>query len=60
MFFIAVANVFRCYGNLKFPQIYNGKSESRPLFLPDYRYFDKSFTVTFLGHMNLVKTAEFD
>ena len=51
---------FHCYGNLKFPQIYNGKSESRPLFLSDYRYFDKSFTVTFLENMNLVQTTEFD
>ena len=24
------------------------------------RYFDKSFTVMFLEHMNLVQTAEFD
>ena len=36
------------------------KSESRPLFLSDYRYFDKSFTVMFLEHMNLVQTAESD
>ena len=27
---------------------HNGKSESRPLFLTDFRYFDKSFTVMFL------------
>ena len=51
---------FHCYGNIKFPQIYNGKSEGRPLFLSDYRYFDKSFTVMFLEPMNLVQTAEFD
>ena len=49
-----------CYGNLKFPKIYNGKSESRPLFLSDYRYFDNSFTVMFLEHMNLVQTAELE
>ena len=24
------------------------------------RYFDKRFTITFLEHMNLVQTAEFD
>ena len=39
---------FRCYGNVKFPLIYNRKSERRPLLLPDLRYFDKSFTVMFL------------
>ena len=44
-----------CYGNLKFPEIYNGKSESKSLFLSDYRYFDKRFTIMFLEHMNLVK-----
>ena len=38
----------------------NGKSDSRSLFLSDYRYFDKSFTVMFLEHINLVQTAEFD
>ena len=49
-----------CNGNIKFPKIYNGNSESRTLFLSDYRYFDKSFTVMFLEHLNLVKTAEFN
>ena len=40
--FIAVAT-------LSFHRFYNnGKSESRPLFLSDFRYFDKSFTVMFL------------
>ena len=37
-----------CYGHFKFPYIYNGKSERRPLFLSDFRYSDKSFTVMFL------------
>ena len=49
---------FGYYGNLEFPQIYNGKSDSRPLFLSDFRHFDKSFTVMFLeesnNHMNYV------
>ena len=39
---------FHCYGNFKFPKIYNGKSESRPFLLSDFIYFDKSFTVMFL------------
>ena len=40
-FFIAVAMRFRCYGTFKFPRIYNGNSGSRPLFLSDFRYFEK-------------------
>ena len=40
-------------GDVHFPS-------NRPLFLSDYSYFDKSFTVMFLDHMNLVQTAEFD
>ena len=59
MFFIADAHVFSLLWQLKF-SIDNGKSESRPLFLPDYRYFDRSFTVMSLEHMNLVQTAAFD
>ena len=35
---------FRCYGNLKFPYTYNGKSGIWHLFLCYCRYFDKSFT----------------
>ena len=35
---------FRCYGNLKFPYTYNGKSGNWHLFLCYCRYFDKSFT----------------
>ena len=31
-FFIAVAHVVWCYGHFKFPQSYNGKSESRLYF----------------------------
>ena len=34
---------FCCYGNLKFPLIYNGKSENRRLMLSHACYFDKSF-----------------
>ena len=63
MFLLLLLMCFRCYGNLKFPYIYNGKSESRSLFLSNlsnYTYFDKSFTVIFLEQMNLVQTAEFD
>ena len=30
----------------------NREYKSRPLFLFDYRYFDKSSTVTFLEHLN--------
>ena len=44
--FIAVAHaVFVAMTALSF---HNGKSECRPLFLSDFRYFDKSFTVMFL------------
>ena len=50
-FYCCCSCVFRCYGNFKFPQVYNGKSESRPLFLSDYRYFDISFTVMFVEHI---------
>ena len=62
MFFVAVFMCFRHYGNLK---AYNGKSESRPLFLSHCRYSDKSFTDTFLDlsstkYMNFVQMAEFD
>ena len=35
---------FHCYGNLKFPLAYNGKSENWHLLLPHCRYFDKRFT----------------
>ena len=59
MFFIAVAHVFLLLWQFKV-SIVNGKSESRPLFLSDCRYFDKRFTIIFLGHMNLVQIAEFD
>ena len=48
--------VFYCYcacgfvamATLSFHRFIMGKSESRPLFLSDFRYFDKSFTVMFL------------
>ena len=59
-FLLLLLLCFRCYGKLKFPYIYNGKREGRPLLLSDYRYFDESLTVMFLEHMNLVQTAEFD
>ena len=42
-FLLPLLMCFRCYGNLKFLLTYNGKSESRPLFLYHCRYFDKSF-----------------
>ena len=46
MFLIAVAHVFSLLWQLKVSV--DGKSERRPLFLSDFRYFDKSFTVMFL------------
>ena len=39
---------FRCYGNIKFPFSFNGKSENLPLLISQSRYFDKSFTELFL------------
>ena len=41
---------FRCYGNLKFPLTFNGKSENRRLLLSHSRYFDKSFTEMFFEY----------
>ena len=37
-----------CYGSLKLPFTYNGKSENWHLLLSNGRYFDKSFTEKFL------------
>ena len=51
MFYIVVAHVLSL---LSFDRLIMGKVEIKPLFLSDYRYFDKSFTVMFLEHMNLV------
>ena len=39
---------FRCYGNLKFPLTYNGKSENWHLLLTHCRDFDKSFSEMFV------------
>ena len=47
-FLLTLLVCFRCYGNLKFPLAYNGKSENCPLLLSHCRYFDKSFTEMFL------------
>ena len=58
MFFIAVVHVVSLLWQLlSFLRLIMGKNESRPLFLSDFRYFDKSFTVIFLekscnNHMN--------
>ena len=48
VFLLSLPMWFRCYGNLKFPQTYNGKSGNWHLFLCYCRYFDKSFTAMFL------------
>ena len=43
-FLLPLLMYFRCYGNLKFPLTYNGKSENWLLLLSHCRYFDKPFT----------------
>ena len=50
MFFIAVAEVLHCYGNLKFPLTYNEKSESWSLLLSHCRYFDRTFDKCLLSN----------
>ena len=58
--FIAVAHVFSLLWQLKsFHRFIMGKVKVG-LYFYLTRYFDKSFTVMFLEHMNLVQTAEFD
>ena len=58
--FIAVAHVFSLLWQLKsFHRFIMGKVKVGLCFYLT-RYFDKSFTVMFLEHMNLVQTAEFD
>ena len=42
-----------CYGNLKFPLTYNGKSDW-DLVLSHCRYFDKSFTEMFVELSSLL------
>ena len=59
-FSLSLPMCFRCYGNLKFPYIYNGKSQNWHLFLCYCRYFDKGFSEMFLeksstNHMNFVQ-----
>ena len=39
---------FVAMATLSFYRFIRGKSESRPLFLSDFRFFDNSFTVMFL------------
>ena len=61
--FVAVAHVPSSLWQLKIS--YNGKSESRPLFLSHYSYFDESFAEMFLEksstkYMNFVQITEFD
>ena len=48
VFFIAVVHVVSLLWQLYVSIDYNGKSGSRPLFLSDFRYFNKSFTVMVL------------
>ena len=48
VFLLSLLMGFRRFGNLKFPYTFNGKSESRPLFVSHCRYFDKSFTKMFI------------
>ena len=47
-FLLMLLLCFRCYGSLKFPLAYNGKSGNWPLLLSHCLYFDKSFTEMFL------------
>ena len=56
---------FDCYGNLKIPLTYKGKSENSYLLVSHCGNFDKNFTEMFLGksstkHINFVQTAELD
>ena len=48
VFYCCCACGFVAMATLSFHRFITGKSESRPLFLSDFRYFDKSFTVMFL------------
>ena len=59
MFLLPLLKYFGCYGNLKFPLTYNGKSEIWHLLL-SHCIYDKSFTELFLvlscnKHFNLWK-----
>ena len=47
-FLLSLPLYFRCYGNLKFPYTYNGKSANWHLFLCYCRYFEITFTEMFL------------
>ena len=63
--FIAVVKHFGCYGNLKFPLTYNGKSENWYLLLSHCSYFDKRFAEMFVGwsstkHIIWDQTSQFD
>ena len=40
LFLLPLLKHFGCFGNLKFPLIYNGKSENWDLLLSQCRYFD--------------------
>ena len=44
LFLLPLLMYFRCYGNLKFPLTYNGKSENWLLLLSHCRYFYQNFT----------------
>ena len=41
VFLLPLGMGFRRYGKLKFPYTFNGKSESRPLFMSHCGYFEK-------------------
>ena len=56
-FLLLLPMCFFCYGTIKFPKTYNGKSGNWHLFLCYCRYFGKSFTEMFLddsstNHLN--------
>ena len=40
---------FRCYGNLKFPLTYNGKSDKWPILLSHCRYQDSKIATPFIS-----------
>ena len=65
MFLLPFLMCFHCYGNLKFPVTYNGKSENSLLLLSHCRYFDKAYTEMILDkssakHIIFFQTSEID
>ena len=47
-FLLQMLMYFRCYGNLKFPSTYKGKSENLHLLLSHCRDFERSFSEMFI------------